>query len=200
MYIDIFTLILSYLLGSISFGLISAKVFKLPDPRTFGSKNIGATNILRSGNKKAAVFTLLGDLCKGILAVLIARILYAYNLINIDIIYLSGLCVFIGHLFPVWLKFKGGKGVATAAGVLLAFNMYVGLLTILTWILTAVISKYSSLSAICAALIAPILTFYLVNNQSALLTVTIMSTLLLIKHYKNIINLLSGQESKIGKK
>ena len=135
--------LLAYLLGSVSFAVISSWLFKLPDPRTYGSKNPGATNVLRSGKKAAAVLTLLGDAGKGWLAVVLAQ---AYGLPN-EVIAGVALAVFLGHVFPVFLRFQGGKGVATAVGVLLGLNLWVGLLAMATWLLVVMIWRISSLSA-----------------------------------------------------
>lgn len=141
-----------YLLGSLPFAVIVSRVFGLADPRSYGSGNPGATNVLRSGNKKAALFTLLGDALKGVAAVVLARSLNAPELV----VALTGLAAFLGHLFPLFLKFKGGKGVATAAGVLLALDPVVGLAALGTWLAAAVVTRYSSLAALLAALTAPL--------------------------------------------
>jgi acyl phosphate:glycerol-3-phosphate acyltransferase len=210
-------LLFSYAVGNISFGLISARLFNLQDPRTFGSKNIGATNILRSGNKKAALFTLCGDMLKGLLLVCFARwILNFFNIAQSDnthhyliflptveyLTFLCGFLVFLGHVFPVMLKFKGGKGVATASGVLLALNWYIGLLVILVWVLIAYIFRYSSLAAICACLFALIATYiqYQHTNIFGVYIIACMVCIVLYKHKLNIKNLMHGTESKIGQK
>ncbi len=190
-------LITSYLIGSISFGLISAKLFKLQDPRTFGSKNIGATNILRSGNKKAAICTLVGDLLKGYVVVIMAMI-YGENIIQgVNWLpYACAVAVFMGHIFPLWLKFKGGKGVATSAGVLIALQPIIGIYSTLAWLIIAVIFRYSSLAAIAAAFTA-ILASFLIGNNLLIISVLIIGALILFKHRTNIKNLINGSESKI---
>lgn len=147
----------AYLLGSISFALLASRIFGLADPRSYGSRNPGATNVLRSGHKGAAIFTLLGDAAKGWLAVFLAgRYAAEYGLPGYTV-GLVALAVFFGHLYPVFLKFKGGKGVATAAGVLLAINLWLGLATLGTWLVVALTMRYSSLAALVAAMAAPIL-------------------------------------------
>ena len=189
-------LLAAYLLGSLPFAIIVSRFFGLADPRHFGSKNPGATNVLRTGNKLAAFLTLLGDALKGTLAVFLAR---QYFLPVEDMaIGLVALAVFFGHQYPIFLKFKGGKGVATAAGILLALDWGLGLMVIGTWLITAYIFRYSSLAALMAAFLAP---FYVVMsagiNGKALL-VGIISLALIGKHWVNIGRLLAGQEEKIG--
>ncbi len=186
----------AYLLGSVSFAVLSARLFRMADPRTYGSGNPGATNVLRSGNKKAALFTLLGDALKGTAAVLAAKFLE----LPAQTIGLVALAVFLGHLYPVFLKFKGGKGVATAAGVLLALAPLVGLATLATWIATALLSRYSSLAAIVAALLAPAYAMLFDGADGYTGVVLAMSLALVAKHFVNIQRLLAGQESKIGSK
>lgn len=193
-------LVISYLIGNLSFGLISAKLFKLQDPRTFGSKNIGATNILRSGNKKAAIFTLLGDLLKGCLAVGIAVYFQKSFGLTQEIIVYSGLCVFLGHVYPIFLKFKGGKGVATIAGALLVINPIIGFTALSSWLLSAFLFRYSSLSAIIASLFTIICSAIIYRFNSEFYTILLMVIILLYKHKTNIINLINKQEPKIGKK
>lgn len=186
----------AYLLGSVSFAVLSARLFRMADPRTYGSGNPGATNVLRSGNKKAALFTLLGDALKGTVAVLAAKFLE----LPAQTIGLVALAVFLGHLYPVFLKFKGGKGVATAAGVLLALAPLVGLATLATWIATALLSRYSSLAAIVAALLAPAYAMLFDEADGYTGVVLAMSLALVAKHFVNIQRLLAGQESRIGSK
>src|SRR5688572_17455789 len=146
-----------YLAGSIPFALLVSRAMSLPDPRTYGSGNIGATNVLRSGNRAAAVLTLVGDLAKGWAAVLVAQHLQLAP----EMTALVGFAAFLGHVFPIWLKFRGGKGVATAAGVLIAFDWRLGLAVIVAWLTIAVVSRYSSLAALVAALFAPVAAWYL---------------------------------------
>jgi glycerol-3-phosphate acyltransferase PlsY len=190
--------IVAYLIGSVSFAVLSARLFNLDDPRTYGSGNPGATNVLRSGNTKAALFTLLGDTLKGVAAVLLAAALGLGDLT----IGLVGLFAFFGHIFPIFLKFKGGKGVATAGGVVLALEPLAGAVTLGTWILAALLTRYSSLASVLAALIAPV--WILVFSGSAgfvhAAVVAVMSVTLLIKHWGNLRRLLAGQEMKIGSK
>ncbi len=186
----------AYLLGSLSFAVITSKCYGIADPRTYGSGNPGATNVLRSGKKSAAALTLLGDAAKGWLAVYLA---FRFAL-PVEQIALVALAVFLGHLYPVFLKFKGGKGVATALGVLLALNGWLGLAALLTWLSVALLFRLSSLSALLAATGAPIYAYALGLPQPLVYASVIMSALLIWRHKSNIKNLLSGQESRIGKK
>jgi acyl phosphate:glycerol-3-phosphate acyltransferase len=186
----------AYLLGSIPFALLVSRAMGLADPRTYGSRNIGATNVLRSGNRLAALLTLLGDLAKGWAAVLIARSLGASDVL----IAIVAFSAFLGHLFPVWLRFRGGKGVATAAGVLIAIDWRLGLAVIVAWLTIAVLSRYSSLAAIVAALFAPVAAWYIVGSVSILAAVSAMSVLLIARHRGNIAKLLRGEESRIGER
>lgn len=186
----------AYLLGSVSFAIVAAKLFGLADPRSYGSGNPGATNVLRSGNKKAALFTLIGDALKGWLAVFMAaQIGFSDNVIG-----LVALAVFFGHLFPIFLKFKGGKGVATGAGVLLALDPLIGLAVLGTWLLVAFISRYSSLAALLAAAMAPVYTVLIHGSNGQTLVVGIIAITLIGKHWPNLQRLLAGQEAKIGSK
>jgi len=188
--------IAAYLLGSISFAVVTSKLFGLADPRTYGSGNPGATNVLRSGKKAAAALTLFGDAAKGWLAVFLA-IQFALSDAQIALV---ALAVFIGHLFPVFLNFKGGKGVATALGVLLALSGWMGLAVLATWMFMALVFRYSSLSALTAAVAAPIYAILLGLPQEWVLACGILSLLLIWRHKSNIQNLLAGKESKIGSK
>lgn len=188
--------IAAYLLGSISFAVVTSKLFGLADPRTYGSGNPGATNVLRSGKKAAAALTLFGDAAKGWLAVFLA-IQFALPDAQIALV---ALAVFIGHLFPVFLSFKGGKGVATALGVLLALSGWMGLAVLATWLFMALTFRYSSLSALTAAVAAPIYAILLGLPQEWVLACGILSLLLIWRHKSNIQNLLAGKESKIGSK
>lgn len=184
----------AYLLGSISFALVSSKLFALPDPRSYGSGNPGATNVLRSGKKAAAALTLLGDAAKGWLAVFLA---ISFALSNIQIASVA-LAVFLGHLFPVFLGFKGGKGVATALGVLLALNVWLGLGGLATWVLIAAAFRLSSLAALVAAVVTPGYAILLGLPQEWVLASVAMSLLLVWRHKRNISNLIAGKEAKIG--
>ena len=185
---------LGYLLGSIPFGVIITRVLGLGDLRQIGSGNIGATNVLRTGNKGAAAATLILDGAKGAAAVLIARAFAAEDAAQV-----AGLAAFLGHLFPVWLGFKGGKGVATFLGTLLALAWPVGIAACLTWFVTALLSRYSSLSAIVAASVSVVWAIVLGYPQMSLLT-AFLGTLVIQRHAANIARLRAGTEPKIGKK
>jgi acyl phosphate:glycerol-3-phosphate acyltransferase len=192
-------LLVAYLIGSISFAVVVSKFVGLADPRTYGSKNPGATNVLRSGNKKAAILTLLGDALKGTLAVALAfHFQEQLGYTRSDIAWI-GLAAFIGHLYPIFF-FEGGKGVATALGVLLALNWVLGLATAITWLVIAYFFRYSSLAALIAAVFAVFYNMLLfgINGQAA--AVAIMSALLIYRHKQNIANLIAGKESRIGSK
>jgi len=186
----------AYLLGSISFAVLVSKVMGLPDPHTYGSKNPGATNVLRTGSKAAALLTLIGDSCKGAVAVLLA--IAFVTTVPVDLA-LVGLAAFLGHLFPVFHRFQGGKGVATAAGVLLALDWRVGVGTLLTWGIIALFLRYSSLAALVAALFAPLGTTYLLGWQAGVV-VAVMSAFMIWRHKSNIERLLAGTEPRIGAK
>ena len=188
----------AYLLGSVSFAVLMSKVFGLADPRTYGSGNPGATNVLRSGKKAAAALTLLGDAAKGWVAVFLAMHFVAQD--TQLVVALVALAVFMGHLFPVFLKFKGGKGVATALGVLRALNRWMGLGVLATWLFMAVVFRYSSLSALVGAVAAPIYALLLELPHEWVFASSIMSLLLIWRHKSNIQNLLAGKESRIGSK
>jgi glycerol-3-phosphate acyltransferase PlsY len=185
-----------YLAGSIPFAIVVSRIMALPDPRTYGSKNIGATNVLRSGNRVAALVTMLGDVFKGWLAVMAVRLLG----LPVELAALTGFAAFLGHCFPVWLRFKGGKGVATAAGVLMAFDWRLGLAVVVVWLAVAVITRYSSLAAIVAALFAPLATWHILGAGPVLAAVVAMSVLLVARHHANIAKLARGEESRIGQK
>lgn len=190
----------AYLLGSISFAVVMSKVYGIADPRTYGSKNPGATNVLRSGNKGAAIMTLLGDGAKGWLAVFLADHFATALGVGDTAVALVAIAVFLGHLWPVFFRFVGGKGVATALGVLLGINPWLGLATLATWLIIAYAFRYSSLAALVAALFAPFYYGLLFGVDPILLAVIVMSVLLAYRHSQNIANLLSGKESKIGGK
>ena len=185
-----------YLAGSIPFAVVVSRLMALPDPRTYGSKNIGATNVLRSGNRIAALATLIGDAAKGWVAVLVAIALQ----LPAEMIALVGFAAYLGHVFPVWLKFKGGKGVATAAGVLIAFDWRLGLGVIVVWLVVAFASRYSSLAALSAAIFAPAAAWYLWGAGPYFIAVAAMSVLVVIRHHENIRKLARGEESRIGDK
>ncbi|MCC2681810.1 MAG: acyl-phosphate glycerol-3-phosphate acyltransferase [Nitrosospira multiformis] len=190
----------AYLLGSISFGVLASRFFQLPDPRTYGSGNPGATNVLRSGKKSAAIFTLLGDAGKGWLAVALAEYYAPFLNLGNEAVAAAALAVFLGHLFPVFLHFKGGKGVATALGILLGFNPWMGLLAVTIWLAVAVIWRFSSLAAIAAAGLAPFYALFFLGFEARTLVVFIMSLLLIWRHKSNIAGLIAGRESRIGKR
>lgn len=192
--------VIAYLLGSISFAIVVSKLFRLEDPRTFGSGNPGATNVLRTGNKLAAVLTLLGDCVKGWIPVGLAVQFDEKLALGDAGIALIALAAFAGHLWPVFFRFKGGKGVATALGVLLGLNTILGLATLVTWVVVAYAFRYSSLAALIASVFAPFYYALLFGADAKLAAVGLMSVLLIYRHRKNIANLLSGKESRIGKK
>jgi glycerol-3-phosphate acyltransferase PlsY len=192
--------IAAYLIGSISFAVVVSKLFGLADPRTYGSKNPGATNVLRSGNKAAAALTLFGDGFKGWLAVWLAHKYGPQFGIDDSGIALVALAVFVGHLWPVFFRFVGGKGVATALGVLLGLNPWLGLATLVTWLVVAYAFRYSSLAALIASVFAPFYYGLLFGTDAQLLAVLVMSGLLIYRHRKNISNLMTGKESRIGSK
>ncbi|WP_310628052.1 glycerol-3-phosphate 1-O-acyltransferase PlsY [Limnohabitans sp.] len=195
----------AYLVGSLSFAVIVSRVMGLDDPRTYGSQNPGATNVLRSGNKQAAMATLLFDALKGYLPVLLVKWYGPAFGLDDRAVALVAISAFIGHLWPVFFAFKGGKGVATAAGILFGVEPLLGAAVMGTWLIVAFFFRYSSLAALAASLFAP--AYYLFGHQLAwqtsdaeLLAVTVMSALLLMRHKDNIARLVSGQETKIGAK
>jgi glycerol-3-phosphate acyltransferase PlsY len=190
----------AYLIGSLSFAVIVSRVMGLDDPRSYGSKNPGATNVLRSGNRVAAVLTLLLDALKGFVPVLAAQALAAHFGWGETTVAFVGLAAFLGHLWPVFFRFVGGKGVATAAGVLLAFNPWLGAAALATWIAVALVSRYSSLAAIATAALAPVYQLLIWGQSPTVLAVAAMSLLLLWRHGGNMRKLLAGTESKIGQK
>lgn len=190
----------AYLLGSLSFAVIISRLMGMPDPRAYGSGNPGATNVLRSGRKSAAAFTLLGDMLKGLVAVLLARALAPVFSLPEDVVLLCGLAVFIGHLFPVFFSFKGGKGVATALGVLIGFNFWLGLACLGTWVVMALLVRISSLSALTTAVLAPVYAGLLMGWGNSAIAVLAISLLLIYRHKSNILKLLAGQETRIGNK
>lgn len=192
--------IAAYVIGSISFAVLMSKAFHLPDPRSYGSHNPGATNVLRSGKKMAAALTLFGDAAKGWLAVNLTLHFAPHDENYLPLIAMVALAVFIGHLFPIFLRFKGGKGVATALGVLLALNVWLGLAALITWIVVALIFRLSSLAALLAALAAPVYALLLSLPREFLIAALVMSLLLIWRHKSNIQNLLAGKESRIGNK
>jgi glycerol-3-phosphate acyltransferase PlsY len=190
----------AYLLGSLSFAVIVSKAMRLPDPRAYGSGNPGATNVLRSGRKSAAVLTLLGDMLKGLAAVLLARALVPEFGLPDVIVPLCGVAVFVGHLFPLFFSFKGGKGVATALGVLLGFSPWLGLACLGTWIAIAALFRISSLAALMTAALSPIYAGLLLGWGDTTVAVLAIALLLVYRHKGNIARLAAGTEARIGKK
>ena len=190
----------AYLIGSLSFAVIVSRVVGLKDPRSYGSGNPGATNVLRSGHKSAAIATLLLDALKGYVPVALVKAFGAPYGLDEGTVALVGLAAFLGHLWPVFFHFKGGKGVATAAGVLLALNPWLGLATLATWIIIAVFTRYSSLAAIVAAVFAPFYQILIWGGGPVAVAVAIMGLLLVWRHQANIEKLLKGTESKLGQK
>jgi len=188
--------VFAYLIGSVSSAIVITHLMGLADPRTVGSHNPGATNVLRYGGKIAAALTLLGDLLKGVVAVLLARWLVGDPMI----VAASGFAAFLGHLFPVYHGFKGGKGVATALGVWLAIDPWIGLALAATWIAVAVVLRYSSLAALIAAMLAPVYVYWRLPATVFVAISVAMSVLLIARHHRNIRNLLAGKESRIGQR
>ncbi len=188
----------AYLIGSVPFAILMSKAFGLADPRSYGSGNPGATTVLRSGRKAAAALTLLGDAAKGWLAVFLAIRFAPHDGQGLLIVALVAVTVFLGHVFPIFLKFKGGKGVATALGVLLALSAWMGLFVLVTWLVMAVAFRYSSLAALVAAVAAPIYAMLVHLRPELVMATATMSLLLIWRHKRNIQNLMTGKESKIG--
>lgn len=204
-FLPVLVALAAYVLGSLSFAVIVSRVMGLNDPRTFGSKNPGATNVLRSGSKLAAALTLFLDAFKAWLPVMLVQWFGEPYGLGDGTMAFAGLAAFVGHLFPVFFRFVGGKGVATALGMLLAINWVLGLVVALTWALVAYVSRYSSLAALVAAAVTPV--YYVlgggsawVMDKSVVLAVTLMAALLIWRHGANISRLLKGAEPKIGKK
>jgi len=199
---DIFLIPLAYLIGSISFAVVVSKCMRLPDPHSYGSGNPGATNVLRTGNKRAAVLTLLGDALKGFVAVVLARMILGEGSLSssLNSWILCGVvvAVFLGHLFPIFHGFKGGKGVATACGILFGINWILGLATLATWIIVAKFMRYSSLAALAAAVFGPIYFVFLFGFHPMGIALLIVCALLIWRHRSNIHNLMNGTESRIG--
>jgi glycerol-3-phosphate acyltransferase PlsY len=186
---DYFILLLSYLLGSIPFGLLISRFAGIKDIRQHGSGNIGATNVLRIGGKKFAIITLISDFLKGIIAVLIAK----ENCID-NVVYLAAASSIMGHIFPIWLKFKGGKGVATSLAVITFCNLEIGLFAIGCWLIIFAISRVSSLAAIIAFILTPFFTFFYIGSYFLFYVITFISLLVLFRHYNNFIRLMKSQE------
>ena len=190
----------AYLIGSLSFAVIVSRLMGLSDPRSYGSGNPGATNVLRSGNKAAAILTLLLDALKGFVPVLLVKLYGAQFGLDEGTLALVAIAAFLGHLWPVFFRFKGGKGVATAAGVLLGINPWLGLATLATWVIIAFFFRYSSLAAIVAAVFAPFYQVLIWGGGPTAVAVFVMGALLVWRHSANIQKLLNGTESKLGQK
>jgi glycerol-3-phosphate acyltransferase PlsY len=190
----------AYLIGSLSFAVIVSKLMGLPDPHSYGSGNPGATNVLRTGKKLAALLTLAGDAGKGWFAVWLAQRVAVDFSLNETTLAAVALAVFLGHLFPVFFRFQGGKGVATAAGILLAINLWLGLATLATWLIIAVFFRYSSFAALVASIFAPFYTAYLFGFTAYFPAVFVMCVLLIWRHRENITKLMNGTESRLGTK
>ena len=197
---DIIAAVIAYLIGSLSFAVIVSRALSLPDPHNYGSGNPGATNVLRSGSKKAAILTLLGDTLKGVVAVLLAKYFAAQLGITETGIALVAIAVFLGHLFPLFFGFKGGKGVATAAGVMWALDWRVGLGLTLIWALVFAVSRVSSLAALLGSAMAPVLAWYFLGVGPAFYAALAMAVLLLWRHKENIERLLAGEEGSFKKR
>jgi glycerol-3-phosphate acyltransferase PlsY len=192
--------VLAYGVGSLSFAVIVSRAMGLADPRSYGSGNPGATNVLRSGKRSAALLTLALDALKGYLPVLVALLLAPQFGFGAGTVAAVGLAAFLGHLWPVFFRFQGGKGVATAAGVLLAFNPWLGVATLATWIIVALFFRYSSLASLAAAVFAPFYQVLIWDADAYALAIAVMSLLLVWRHEGNIRKLLAGTESKLGQK
>ncbi len=204
-YFPLAAALAAYLIGSLSFAVIVSRVMGLNDPRTFGSKNPGATNVLRSGSKGAAIATLLLDAAKGWLPVMLVKWVGQPYGLGEGTVAMVGLAAFLGHLYPVFFKFVGGKGVATALGVLLGMSWILGLATAATWVIMAVFFRFSSLASLTAAVFAPV--YYLLGggvvwfmDKSIMLSLSVMSLFLIYRHAENISRLAKGTESRLGKK
>lgn len=202
--LDLLLIPAAYLIGSISFAVVVSKCMNLPNPHSYGSGNPGATNVLRTGNKKAAVLTLIGDALKGFLAVMVARAILGDQSLTATLgsWVLCGVvvAVFLGHVFPLFHGFKGGKGVATACGILFGINWILGAVTLGTWIIVATFMRYSSLAALAAAVFGPIYFVFLFGYQPMAIALVLVCALLIWRHRSNITNLLNGTESRIGSK
>jgi glycerol-3-phosphate acyltransferase PlsY len=202
--LDLLLIPIAYLIGSISFAVVVSKCMRLPDPHSYGSGNPGATNVLRTGNKLAAVLTLIGDALKGYFAVMLARVILGDESLTstLNSWFLCGVvvAVFLGHLFPIFHGFKGGKGVATACGILFGINWILGLATLATWFIVAKFMRYSSLAALAAAVFGPIYFVFLFGLQPMGIALLVVSILLVWRHRSNIKNLMNGTESRIGSK
>ena len=195
-FIPAILIFIAYLMGSIASAILVCKLFGLADPRSEGSGNPGATNVMRLHGKKAAILTLAGDVLKGVIPVLLAKAIGSSELI----VALCGFAAFLGHLFPIFFKFKGGKGVATLVGILFATHWLLGLAYVVSWLLAAFIFRYSSLAALLAALLTPLYSWFILQNTAYLITQALMVAFLIWRHQSNIRKLIAGTEDKIGQK
>ena len=195
MIYQIIITLIAYLIGSVSFGILASKLFNIADPRTMGSKNPGATNVMRQGNKVAAIFTLLGDMLKATILLLIAK----FYGVSDSLIVLISIAVMLGHVYPIYYQFKGGKGVATALGVLLGISPVLALSVFIIWIIIFFIWKFSSLAAIGATLSSPIIALWIGLSNQLVFLMCILSLIILVRHKSNIKNLLNGTESGFKK-
>ena len=192
--------VIAYLIGSVSFAVVVSRAFGLSDPRTYGSKNPGATNVLRSGSKVAAVLTLLGDALKGWVAVVLAQTYAVHFGVGEGGIALAAIASFLGHLYPVFFRFQGGKGVATALGILIALDVWLGVATLATWLIIAFFFRYSSLAALVSAVFAPFYYAMFWSMDVTTLAIGAMSLMLVWRHRGNVEKLLAGTESRLGAK
>lgn len=195
MIYQIIITLIAYLIGSVSFGILASKLFNIADPRTMGSKNPGATNVMRQGNKVAAIFTLLGDMLKATILLLIAK----FYGVSDSLIVLIAIAVMLGHVYPIYYQFKGGKGVATALGILLGVSPVLALSVFIIWIIIFFIWKFSSLAAIGATLSSPIIALWIGLSNQLVFLMCILSLIILVRHKSNIKNLLNGTESGFKK-
>ena len=195
MIYQIIITLIAYLIGSLSFGILASKLFNIADPRTMGSKNPGATNVMRQGNKVAAIFTLLGDMLKATILLLIAK----FYGVSDSLIVLMAVALMLGHVYPIYYQFKGGKGVATALGILLGISPVLALSVFISWIIIFFIWKFSSLAAIGATLSSPIIALWIGLSNQLVFLMCILSLIILIRHKSNIKNLLNGTESGFKK-
>jgi glycerol-3-phosphate acyltransferase PlsY len=195
MIYQIIITLIAYLIGSVSFGILASKLFNIADPRTMGSKNPGATNVMRQGNKVAAIFTLLGDMLKATILLLIAK----FYGVSDSLIVLISIAVMLGHVYPIYYQFKGGKGVATALGILLGISPVLALSVFIIWIIIFFIWKFSSLAAIGATLLSPVIALWIGLSNQLVFLMCILSLIILIRHKSNIKNLLNGTESGFKK-
>lgn len=195
MIYQIIITLIAYLIGSVSFGILASKLFNIADPRTMGSKNPGATNVMRQGNRVAAIFTLLGDMLKATILLLIAK----FYGVSDSLIVLISIAVILGHVYPIYYQFKGGKGVATALGILLGISPVLALSVFIIWIIIFFIWKFSSLAAIGATLSSPIIALWIGLSNQLVFLMCILSLIILVRHKSNIKNLLNGTESGFKK-